>query len=72
MYTQNLVIDVQSSEPKKKTRKKATKEQPVWMSESTVEGATTATSDSVGKQDLSNVVDLLNKLFPAQFYDLQL
>ncbi|XP_014801022.1 PREDICTED: general transcription factor IIE subunit 1-like [Calidris pugnax] len=47
MYTQNLVIDVQDSEPKKKTREKATKEQPVWMSESTVEGATTATSDSV-------------------------
>ncbi|XP_074011006.1 general transcription factor IIE subunit 1-like [Numenius arquata] len=48
MYTQNLVIDVQDSEPKKKTREKATKEQPIWMSESTVEGATTVTSDSVG------------------------
>ncbi|NXK20666.1 T2EA factor, partial [Arenaria interpres] len=48
MYTQNLVIDVQDSEPQKKTREKATKEQPVWMSESTVAGATTATSDSVG------------------------
>uniref|UniRef100_A0A8C3KPJ0 General transcription factor IIE subunit 1 n=1 Tax=Calidris pygmaea TaxID=425635 RepID=A0A8C3KPJ0_9CHAR len=41
MYTQNLVIDVQDSEPKKKMREKATKEQPIWMSESTVEGATT-------------------------------
>ncbi|NXP06582.1 T2EA factor, partial [Thinocorus orbignyianus] len=48
MYTQNLVINVQDSEPKKKMREKATKEQPVWMSESTVEGATTATTDSVG------------------------
>ncbi|NXN35536.1 T2EA factor, partial [Rhinoptilus africanus] len=44
MYTQNLVIDVQDSEPKKKTREKATKEQPIWMSESTVAGATTATN----------------------------
>ncbi|XP_010205968.2 general transcription factor IIE subunit 1 [Colius striatus] len=41
-YTQNLVIEVQDSEPKKKTREKATKEQPVWMSQSTVEEATTA------------------------------
>ena len=49
MYTQNLVIDVQDSEPKKKTREKATKEQPIWMSQSTVEGATTATNNSVGK-----------------------
>ncbi|XP_009938885.2 general transcription factor IIE subunit 1 [Opisthocomus hoazin] len=48
MYTQNLVIEVQDSEPKKKTREKATKEQPIWMSESTVERATTATSNSVG------------------------
>ncbi|KFQ76348.1 General transcription factor IIE subunit 1, partial [Phaethon lepturus] len=47
IYTQNLVIDVQDSEPKKKTREKATKEQPVWMSQSTVEGATTATNNSV-------------------------
>ncbi|KAF1435581.1 General transcription factor IIE subunit 1, partial [Spheniscus demersus] len=46
MYTQNLVIDVQDSEPKKKTREKATKEQPIWMSQSTVEGATTATTNS--------------------------
>ncbi|NWX46923.1 T2EA factor, partial [Steatornis caripensis] len=48
MYTQNLVIDVQDSEPKKKTREIATKEQPIWMSQSTVEGAATATNDSVG------------------------
>ncbi|NWS59709.1 T2EA factor, partial [Chunga burmeisteri] len=46
MYTQNLVINVQDSEPKKKTREKATKEQPIWMSQSTVEGATTATTNS--------------------------
>ncbi|NXI97928.1 T2EA factor, partial [Psophia crepitans] len=48
MYTQNLVINVQDSEPKKKTREKTTKEQPIWMSQSTVEGATTATNNSVG------------------------
>ncbi|NXH66577.1 T2EA factor, partial [Hydrobates tethys] len=48
MYTQNLVIDVQDSESKKKTKEKATKEQPIWMSQSTVERATTATNNSVG------------------------
>ncbi|NXT91825.1 T2EA factor, partial [Anhinga rufa] len=46
MYTQNLVIDVRDSEPKKKTREKATKEQPIWMSQSTVEGATTTSNNS--------------------------
>lgn len=49
MYTQNLVINVQDSEPKKKTREKTTKEQPIWMSQSTVEGATPATNKTVGK-----------------------
>ncbi|NXI40966.1 T2EA factor, partial [Galbula dea] len=44
MYTQNLVIDVQDSEPKKKTKEKTTKEQPLWMSQSTVEGAMTVTN----------------------------
>ncbi|NXX81476.1 T2EA factor, partial [Urocolius indicus] len=48
MYTQNLIIEVQDSEPKKKTKEKATKEQPVWMSQSTVEEATTAAT-GVGK-----------------------
>ncbi|NXT76948.1 T2EA factor, partial [Zapornia atra] len=47
MYTQNVVINVQDSEPKKKTREKATREQPIWMTQSTVEAATTATN-SVG------------------------
>ncbi|NWS65999.1 T2EA factor, partial [Crotophaga sulcirostris] len=46
MYTQNLAIDVQDSKPKKKTRETATKEQPIWMSQSTVEGETTATNNS--------------------------
>ncbi|NXT27320.1 T2EA factor, partial [Syrrhaptes paradoxus] len=48
MYTQNLSIDVQDSEPKKK-REKANKEQLIWMSLSTVEEATTAINNSVGK-----------------------
>uniref|UniRef100_A0A8B9QK27 General transcription factor IIE subunit 1 n=1 Tax=Apteryx owenii TaxID=8824 RepID=A0A8B9QK27_APTOW len=48
MYIQNLVIDVQDSEPKKKTREKVTKEQPIWMSQSTVEGATAATNNTAG------------------------
>ncbi|KFZ66190.1 General transcription factor IIE subunit 1 [Podiceps cristatus] len=47
MYTQNVVIDVQDSEPKKK-RGKTTKEQPIWMTQSTVERATAATNNSVG------------------------
>ncbi|XP_030347579.1 general transcription factor IIE subunit 1-like [Strigops habroptila] len=47
MYTQNLVIDVQDSEHKKKTREKATKQQPIWMSQSTVEGATRTANNSV-------------------------
>ncbi|XP_010568343.1 PREDICTED: general transcription factor IIE subunit 1-like [Haliaeetus leucocephalus] len=46
MYTQNLVIDVQDSESKKKIREKAAKKQPIWMSQSTVEGATTSTNNS--------------------------
>ncbi|NWI08585.1 T2EA factor, partial [Crypturellus soui] len=49
MYTQNLVIDVQDSESKKKTREKVTKEQPIWMARSTVEGATAATACTAGK-----------------------
>ncbi|XP_042667334.1 general transcription factor IIE subunit 1-like [Centrocercus urophasianus] len=47
-YSQNLIIDVQDSERKKKKKEKATKEQPIWMSESTVEGATTATINNAG------------------------
>ncbi|NXA58608.1 T2EA factor, partial [Mohoua ochrocephala] len=48
-YTQNLTIDVQDSKHKKKRREKATEEQPIWLSQSTVEGAATATNSSVGK-----------------------
>ncbi|NXG77566.1 T2EA factor, partial [Baryphthengus martii] len=64
MYTQNLVIDVQDSEPKKKTSGKATKEQPIWMSQSTIEGATTAinstgviTSEETEKSVKETVID---------------
>ncbi|NXK90660.1 T2EA factor, partial [Formicarius rufipectus] len=48
MYTQNVVIDVQDSKRRKKTREKTTTDQPIWLSQSTVEGATTATNNSVG------------------------
>ncbi|NXF88720.1 T2EA factor, partial [Eubucco bourcierii] len=48
MYTQNLVIDVQDSEPKKRRKEKATKAQPVWMSQSTIEGAATASNSRIG------------------------
>ncbi|NXP44199.1 T2EA factor, partial [Heliornis fulica] len=48
MYTQNLTIHVQDSEPRKKTREKAVKEQPIWMLQSTVEEETTTTNNSVG------------------------
>ncbi|XP_072192820.1 general transcription factor IIE subunit 1-like isoform X3 [Excalfactoria chinensis] len=48
LYSQHLIIDVQDSEHKKKKKEKATKEQPIWMSESTVEGATTAIINNAG------------------------
>ncbi|NXY56853.1 T2EA factor, partial [Callaeas wilsoni] len=48
-YTQNLTIDVQDSKHKKKTKEKATEKQPIWLSQSTVEGAPTATNSTVGK-----------------------
>ncbi|KAM6361153.1 general transcription factor IIE subunit 1-like [Alca torda] len=63
MYTQNLVIDVQDSEPKKKTREKATKEQPIWMSESTVEGATTA-NNSVGVRASEETEESVKETIP--------
>ncbi|XP_017659730.1 PREDICTED: general transcription factor IIE subunit 1-like [Lepidothrix coronata] len=44
-YTQNVVIDVQDSKHKKK-REKTTTEQPPWLSQSTMEGATIATNNS--------------------------
>ncbi|NXJ05426.1 T2EA factor, partial [Odontophorus gujanensis] len=47
-YSQNLIIDVQDSEHKKKKKEKATKEQPIWMSHSTVEGATSAINNNDG------------------------
>ncbi|NWS89032.1 T2EA factor, partial [Toxostoma redivivum] len=46
-YTQNLTIDVQDPKHENK-REKATEKQPIWLSQSTVEGAATATN-SVGK-----------------------
>ncbi|KAM9143573.1 general transcription factor IIE subunit 1-like isoform 1-T2 [Pangshura tecta] len=46
MYVQNLVIDVQDSEPKKKGKEKVTKEHPIWMSQSTVQGASSYATDS--------------------------
>ncbi|XP_067993586.1 general transcription factor IIE subunit 1-like isoform X2 [Melanerpes formicivorus] len=48
MYTQNLVIDVQDSEPKKKRKEKATKDQPIWMSQSTIEEATPVSNSTIG------------------------
>ncbi|TRZ23217.1 hypothetical protein HGM15179_003918 [Zosterops borbonicus] len=44
--TQNLTIDVQDS--KKKRREKATKKQPIWLSQSTVEGTAILTNNSIG------------------------
>lgn len=48
-YTQNLTINGQDSKQEKKRRQKATEKQPIWLSQSTVERAATATSNSVGK-----------------------
>ncbi|XP_006015935.1 general transcription factor IIE subunit 1-like isoform X2 [Alligator sinensis] len=52
MYVQNLVIDVQDSEPKKE-KEKVAKEQPIWMSQSTVEEASSAvdTNAEIPKTD---------------------
>ncbi|XP_057238287.1 general transcription factor IIE subunit 1-like [Malurus melanocephalus] len=47
-YTQNLTIDIQDSKCKKKTREKATEKQPIWLAQSTVEEAGTATNNSIG------------------------
>ncbi|NXR67490.1 T2EA factor, partial [Rhadina sibilatrix] len=47
--TQNLTIDVQDSKYKKKRREKATERQPIWLSQSTVEGTATFTNNSIGK-----------------------
>ncbi|NWU12513.1 T2EA factor, partial [Cephalopterus ornatus] len=44
-YTQNVVIGIQDSKCKKK-REKPTTEQPIWLSQSTVEGATIASNNS--------------------------
>ncbi|NXQ25806.1 T2EA factor, partial [Alaudala cheleensis] len=46
-YTQNLTIDVQDSKHKKK--RKVTEKQPIWLSQSTVEGTATPTNNSIGK-----------------------
>ncbi|XP_063257284.1 general transcription factor IIE subunit 1-like [Prinia subflava] len=46
-YTQNLIIDVQDSKHKK-IREKATEKQPIWLSQSTVEGAATLPNKSIG------------------------
>ncbi|XP_065521326.1 general transcription factor IIE subunit 1-like isoform X2 [Lathamus discolor] len=51
MYTQNLVVDVQDSEDKKKTREKPAKKQPIWMLQSTVEGATRTTNSVVNASE---------------------
>ncbi|NWW41494.1 T2EA factor, partial [Panurus biarmicus] len=48
-YTQNFTIDVQDSKHKKKRREKATEKQPIWLSQSTVEGTATPTNNSIGK-----------------------
>ncbi|NXE62187.1 T2EA factor, partial [Calcarius ornatus] len=48
-YTQNLTIDVQDLKQEKKKREKTTEKQPIWLSQSTVEGAATATNNSAGK-----------------------
>ncbi|XP_075787298.1 general transcription factor IIE subunit 1-like [Pelodiscus sinensis] len=50
MYVQNLVIEVQDSEPKKE-KEKVTKEHPIWMSQSTVEGASSNTTDTNVEMD---------------------
>uniref|UniRef100_A0A8C3FPB0 General transcription factor IIE subunit 1 n=1 Tax=Chrysemys picta bellii TaxID=8478 RepID=A0A8C3FPB0_CHRPI len=50
MYVQNLVIDVQDSEPKTKGKEKVTKEHPIWMSQSTVQGIYEQKSEEMSKE----------------------
>ncbi|XP_043918343.1 general transcription factor IIE subunit 1-like [Protopterus annectens] len=53
LYVQNVVVNVQKSESKKKQPQERTvKEQPVWMRESTVQGATT---DNVAGKNTTTV-----------------
>ncbi|NXP19752.1 T2EA factor, partial [Scytalopus superciliaris] len=61
MYTQNVVIDVQDSKHKRKTRQNTTTEQPIWLSQSTVEGATTATSNSVGVNAAEETAEMVQE-----------
>ncbi|NXR23007.1 T2EA factor, partial [Cinclus mexicanus] len=47
-YAQNLTIDIQNSKQEKKRREKEIEKQPIWLSQRTVEGAATATNNSIG------------------------
>ncbi|XP_039397185.1 general transcription factor IIE subunit 1-like isoform X2 [Mauremys reevesii] len=65
MYVQNLVIDVQDSEPKKKGKEKVTKEHPIWMSQSTVQGASSyATDSNIGTETSKETDDSVKEAVP--------
>lgn len=50
MYIQNFVIDIQESKQLKSPKPKAVNEQPVWMTQSTVQGeSSSVAASSVGK-----------------------
>ncbi|XP_074847931.1 general transcription factor IIE subunit 1-like [Carettochelys insculpta] len=57
MYVQNLVIDVQDSEPKKKEKEKVTKEHPIWMTHSTVQGSSSNATDTHVGTETSKELD---------------
>ncbi|XP_033017105.1 general transcription factor IIE subunit 1-like isoform X2 [Lacerta agilis] len=60
MYVQNVVIDIQKSGLKKKATVKAVKGQPVWMTQSTTKGTSSAVAstsvDSPKKPSINNEV----------------
>ncbi|NWU95126.1 T2EA factor, partial [Upupa epops] len=64
MYTQNVVIDVQEPELKKprESGENTTKEQPVWMSQSTVDRTATTTNSDGGNSSEGSVKEtVINK-----------
>ncbi|XP_053556828.1 general transcription factor IIE subunit 1-like [Bombina bombina] len=64
MYVQNVTINVRDSDLKKKVKDKKPKEQPIWMKESTIQGAPVEETnnikveDSVTLDENSNTVDI--------------
>ncbi|KAM4707622.1 general transcription factor IIE subunit 1-like [Discoglossus pictus] len=55
MYVQNVTINVRDSEPKKKGKDKKIKEQPIWMTESTVVGVSSEETSNIQPEEPINM-----------------